>query len=249
MHTIDINCDLGEGATAQDCARDARIMPFISRCNIACGGHAGNATTMALSLQNARAAGIAVGAHPGYPDRENFGRVSLELPRQALLASLCEQVQTLQKLAAEEGVTLAHIKLHGALYNDAEANDGLADDLVQLIAQEFPDLKILALANAAMEKAAQKYRHPVLREGFMDRRYQNDHQLAPRAVAGAVIREFDQCLTQVLALTRGEAFASIGDELLKFSVDSICLHGDNPQAEVIARKLHTELSRAGIRIC
>lgn len=249
MHTIDINCDLGEGETAQDCARDARIMPFISRCNIACGGHAGNATTMALSLQNARAAGIAVGAHPGYPDRENFGRVSLALPRQALLASLREQVQTLQKHAAREGVTLTHIKLHGALYNDAEANDGLADDLVQMIAQEFPDLKILALANAAMEKAAQKYRLPVLREGFMDRRYQSDHQLAPRAVAGAVIGEFEQCLTQVLALTRGEPFASIGDGLLKFSVDSICLHSDNPQAEVIARKLHTELSRAGIRIC
>ncbi|WP_078084441.1 5-oxoprolinase subunit PxpA [Microbulbifer mangrovi] len=249
MHTIDINCDLGEGETEQDCARDARIMPFISRCNIACGGHAGNATTMALSLQNVRTTGIAVGAHPGYPDRENFGRVSLELPREVLLASLREQVLTLQNYAAREGVTLSHIKLHGALYNDAEANDGLAEDLVQLIAREFPDLKVLALANAAMERAAQKYRQPVLREGFMDRRYQNDHQLAPRSLSGAVIGEFEQCLTQVLALTRGEPFFAIDEKPLRFSVDSICLHGDNPQAESIARKLHTELSRAGIRVC
>ncbi|MCK7598753.1 5-oxoprolinase subunit PxpA [Microbulbifer sp. CAU 1566] len=249
MTSVDINCDLGEGETAEDCARDARIMPFISRCNIACGGHAGNATTMALSLQNARATGIAAGAHPGYPDKENFGRRSLSMPRQDLLCSVREQILALQTIAEHERVTLSHIKLHGALYNDAEADEELAEDLVQLIAREFSNLQILALANAAMERVAKKYRHPVLREGFMDRRYLNDHQLAPRSMPGSVMSSFDECLAQVLALSTGQPFLSIEKKPLQFSVDSICLHGDNPRAESIAQDLQQELLRAGIRLC
>lgn len=249
MKAIDINCDLGEGEELQHCARDARIMAYISRCNIACGGHAGNAETMRLSLINARTHQIAAGAHPGYPDRKNFGRISLTMPRQALLASVREQIQALQSLALEEQVTLTHIKLHGALYNDAEADDALAEDLVQMFAQAFPTLCILALANAAVERAARRHGYPVLREGFMDRRYLNDHQLSPRSMPGAVIEDFDHCLTQVLALTAGTPFPSIDNKPLQFSVDSICLHGDNPQAESIARKLQQALQRAGYRRC
>ncbi|WP_066967144.1 5-oxoprolinase subunit PxpA [Microbulbifer sp. Q7] len=246
---IDINCDLGEGNNEDDCARDARLMRYISRCNIACGGHAGNATTMSLSLQNARKAGIAAGAHPGYPDRENFGRSTLALPREELLHSVYEQIHDLQAIAAVEQVPLTHIKLHGALYNDAEADDRLAEDLVGLIAQAFPGLTILGLANGAMERAAKKYRQPLLREGFMDRRYLNDHQLAPRSMPGAVIEDFTQCLKQVTALATGQPFTGIEEHPLQFSVDSLCLHGDNPQAESIAQALHHALLRAGITLC
>ncbi|MBN8430524.1 5-oxoprolinase subunit PxpA [Microbulbifer salipaludis] len=246
---IDINCDLGEGNSEADCARDARLMRYISRCNIACGGHAGNATTMSLSLKNARAAGIAAGAHPGYPDPENFGRTTLALPRQELLRAVREQIQGLQQLAAAEQVPLTHIKLHGALYNDAEGDDRLADDLVGLIAQAFPGLTLLVLANGAMERAAKRYRHPLLREGFMDRRYLNDHQLAPRNMPGAVIEDFTQCLEQVTALATDQPFSSIQGQTLQFAVDSLCLHGDNPQAESIAQALHRALQRAGIGVC
>ena len=249
MHTIDINCDLGEGETAEDCARDARIMPYLSRCNIACGGHAGNATTMALSLENARKAGIAAGAHPGYPDRENFGRISPALSRESLLSSVGEQIYTLQKYAAAAQVELTHIKLHGALYNDAEADTGLAEDLLRLISREFANLKVLVLANAAMERAARKYRHPLLREGFMDRRYLDYNQLSPRSMSGSVIQDFEQCLAQAVALTTGKSFLSIDGRPLQFSVDSICLHGDNPEAESIAQSLQQELLRAGIHTC
>ena len=249
MTTIDINCDLGEGNCEADCARDARLMRFISRCNIACGGHAGNTTTMTLSLKNAREHNIAAGAHPGYPDPDNFGRTSLTIPHHELLASVREQIQTLQTLAEQEQVTLSHIKLHGALYNDAEADDTLAEELVQMFARDFPTLKVLALANAAVERAAKKYGHPTLREGFMDRRYLNDHQLSPRSMAGAVIEEFDQCLEQVLALATGKPFPSIDNKPLQFTVDSICLHGDNPQAETIAQELQQNLRLAGIRLC
>lgn len=246
MHIIDINCDLGEGKNTADCARDARIMRYISRCNIACGGHAGNATTMALSLENARRYRLATGAHPGYPDRDNFGRISLTIEREDLLVSVGEQVRALAAVAAEQQVELSHIKLHGALYNDAEANDNLAEDLVAFINREFPSLDILGLANAAMERAAKKYRHPFLREGFMDRRYLNAQRLSPRSMADAVIAEHDQCLAQLIALAKGRPFLSIGGETLQFAVDSICLHGDRPEAEAIARELYRQLQQEGI---
>lgn len=245
---IDINCDLGEGNSVADCERDAQIMPFISRCNIACGGHAGNDTTMAFSVGHAKQNRLAIGAHPGYPDRENFGRRSLAIERKILLACVREQIDTLTAIAAKQHVELAHIKLHGALYNDAEADAQLAEDLVTLVAQEFPGLHILGLANAAMERAAKKIRQPFLREGFMDRRYLNDHQLSPRALPGAVIENFDQCLDQVMALINRAPFRSICNERLQFGVDSICLHGDTPGALSIARDLRQHLRCAGILV-
>ncbi|MFD1218011.1 LamB/YcsF family protein [Microbulbifer celer] len=248
MKTIDINCDLGEGETAADLARDAQIMRFISRCNIACGGHAGNATTMALSLENALNNKLAAGAHPGYPDRENFGRVSLPIEHGQLLDSIWEQIQRLETEAGRMQIALSHIKLHGALYNDAEANDQLAKVLVDFIHKEFPHLQILGLANAAMERAAKKLNHPFLREGFMDRRYLNAHRLSPRSMPGAVIEEFDQCLQQVLALASGATFGDIDNTPLQFSVDSICLHGDTPGAERTARKLQQALRQAGFKL-
>jgi len=245
---IDINCDLGEGVSIEDCVRDAALMPFISRCNIACGGHAGNDTTMAQSVANALKFTLAIGAHPGYPDRENFGRKSLTISRQKLLKSISEQVESLSAAAARAGAKLDHIKLHGALYNDAESDPSLAAAIVTMIRDNYPHLKILCLANAAMECAALDTGHPFLREGFMDRRYQNDHQLAPRSQQGAVIEDFSECLQQTMSLIRGGRFTSVSGKPLSFTVDSICLHGDNPQAAQIASRLHQALQEAGIRI-
>lgn len=246
---IDINCDLGEGTTTADCANDALLMQFISRCNIACGGHAGNDATMALSIRNALEHNLAIGAHPGYPDPENFGRVSLPsttpAQRSTLLDSIATQIDTLAGIAAECGAALEHIKLHGALYNDAERDQQLADTLVTMLHREFPRLTLLGLANAAMENAARDLHHPFLREGFMDRRYLNDHQLSPRTMPGAVIEELDHCLDQVMALAKGTPFHSIQGAPLQFSVHSICLHGDTPGAARIARNISQALQRAG----
>ncbi|MFV8784144.1 5-oxoprolinase subunit PxpA [Microbulbifer sp. SA54] len=248
MHSVDINCDLGEGRTRADCQRDARLMPFISRCNIACGGHAGSATTMALSLENAALHNLAIGAHPSYPDREHFGRASMSLETDQLLQSLCEQVHSLKHIADARTLALDHVKLHGALYNDAEADDALAEKIVGLFAREFPELRILGLANGAMERAARKIGQPVIREGFMDRRYLSAHQLAPRNMPGAVINSFDACLQQVISLCAGTPFPSIHGDPLQITADSICLHGDNTDAEKIARDLAAALSRAGYEI-
>ncbi|MBY6191789.1 5-oxoprolinase subunit PxpA [Microbulbifer agarilyticus] len=243
---IDINCDLGEGSTAEDCARDALLMPYISRCNIACGGHAGNQETMAISLKNAAKHQLSLGAHPGYPDPENFGRKSLQISEQELVASVAAQIQALADLANQQGAVLGHVKLHGALYNDAEANPELAALLTELIHRDFPDLHILGLANGAMEAAAKSVAHPFIREGFMDRRYLNKRQLSPRSMPGAVIEDFDHCIQQTLGLIRGDGFPSIDDNELTFTADSICLHGDNPNAVQIAEKLVDALQRENI---
>lgn len=248
MKAVDINCDLGEGTAATDCARDALIMPFISRCNIACGGHAGNDTTMALTVGNAKQNRLAIGAHPGYPDREHFGRRSLSIATPELLENIAAQIERLSAIAAQQHCTLDHIKLHGALYNDAEADPGLASSILEMVKVRFPKLKVLGLANAAMEQAAQKTGLLFLREGFMDRRYLNDHQLSPRTMQGAVIKDFSQCLQQTLALIHGETFTSIRGEPLCFTADSICLHGDNIHAPAIATRLFRALQQAGVEV-
>jgi 5-oxoprolinase (ATP-hydrolysing) subunit A len=246
---IDINCDLGEGATVEACVQDEVLMNFISRCNIACGGHAGNHSTMSLSVENALEHNLAVGAHPGYPDRENFGRKSLSMPGSELVHNIAKQIEALSDITSHASARLDHIKLHGALYNDAEADPKLAHALVAMINRHFPHLKILGLANASMEAAARELGQPFLREGFMDRRYLNDHQLAPRSQAGAVIDDFSVCIKQTMSLITGHSFPSITGTSLAFSVDSICLHGDNPQAEQIASRLHRALREANLRIC
>ncbi|MCA0902144.1 5-oxoprolinase subunit PxpA [Microbulbifer agarilyticus] len=245
---IDINCDLGEGSTAEDCARDALLMPYISRCNIACGGHAGNQETMAISLINAAKHQLTIGAHPGYPDPENFGRKSLQISERELVESVTAQIQALTDLANQQRVVLGHVKLHGALYNDAEANPELARLMTELIHRDFPDLYILGLANGALETAAKVLAHPFIREGFMDRRYLNKQRLSPRSMPGAVIEDFDHCIQQTLGLIRGDGFPSIDDNELIFTADSICLHGDNPNAVQIAEKLVEALQREHIRV-
>ncbi|MCX2780220.1 LamB/YcsF family protein [Microbulbifer thermotolerans] len=248
MERIDINSDLGEGTSSADCDRDARIMPYISRCNIACGAHAGNLLTMRQSLDNARKHGVTAGAHPGYPDPARFGRVSLAMEVDELLESIGEQVNRLLNVAAEVGVVLDHIKLHGALYNDVETDAELAEHLTDFIAREFPALKIMGLANAEMEAAALRHGHPFIREGFLDRRYLDKRRLAPRHLENAVIADLDQCLEQALRLARGLPFESYRQAPLQFPVDSICLHGDHPKAPEIALALLQFLRSRGIEV-
>ncbi|MFA0810525.1 5-oxoprolinase subunit PxpA [Microbulbifer epialgicus] len=245
---IDINCDLGEGSDLASCKRDAQIMPFISRCNIACGGHAGNPDIIRRSIENALQNNLKIGAHPSYPDRENFGRKSIEIPKNLLLDTLHKQVGLLEGLADEAGITLDHFKLHGALYNDAEADRKLAKQIIELFSQEYPTLKIVGLANGAMEAASAELGKQFIREGFMDRLYLNRQQLTPRTLPGSVITDLDRCLAQALALAKGGSFNSYYGKVLQFSVDTICLHGDTPEAPKIAERLFNYFQFSGLSL-
>lgn len=247
MH-IDINCDLGEGNDISSCDRDASIMPFISRCNIACGGHAGSPEIMRLSIANALQHQLRIGAHPGYPDRGHFGRKSIKIPKSQLLDSLQYQIGLLQEAITEAGAELDHIKLHGALYNDAESNEALAEQILIVFAQEYPNMKIVGLANGTMETVAKNLKSVFIREGFMDRRYLSKQKLVPRTRPGSVITDLKSCLDQALALARGEKFSDYRGAPIQLSVDTICLHGDTPDAPIIAEQLMRHLRNNGLSI-
>jgi UPF0271 protein len=247
-NVIDINCDLGEGITEQDCLQDAQIMPFISRCNIACGGHAGNDLTMRLSLKNAAAHNIKAGIHPGYEDRDNFGRVSLKLPIDVLIHSLSGQIKRLIAIAQEQRVILHHIKLHGALYNDVEQQVELADALSNFLYQHYPLYTVIGLAGGLFEEACITKGLTFIPEGFIDRRYKANGKLTPRSEDGAVIVDQNKSLTQAIALALGTEIKTSDQQLISPVVKTLCLHGDNPNAVVIAHALSNHLKDSGISI-
>ena len=250
MNICDINCDLGEGGDEASLVQDARLMAFISRCNIACGGHAGTDETMQTSLINAKKAGIKVGAHPSYPDKANFGRRSLwpDIQVQDLLHSLRGQITRLTELAAEQHMRLSHIKLHGALYNDAEKHVFLAEAIVECFCRHFPTLEVLGLADGAMRQVCQQRSVSFLKEGFMDRAYLSNGQLVPRAVSGAVYEHSNTIVHQALQLARGLPVQSYDGVALHLQVDSICLHGDQPNALMTAQAVSEAFREHNINV-
>ncbi|WP_158967254.1 LamB/YcsF family protein [Paraglaciecola sp. L3A3] len=254
MHKkVDINCDLGEGETFLDCQQDAQLMPFLSRCNIACGGHAGNQLTMLTTLQNAQKMGVLSGAHPGYADPDNFGRLSLEMKVDDIINSVIEQIANLETIAQSIQQPLSHIKLHGALYNDAEKSLSIAQPLCQALTEHYPNLPLLGLANGVMQAAAKSCGLTFLREGFMDRAYLASGHLAPRTLAGSVYQEIPPCIDQVLAMLtqqkitvlKTEQSASNKTTPLYIDVDTYCLHGDSPIALKLAQELSNTLKSEG----
>ncbi len=245
---IDINCDLGEGDTEKACKEDARLMPYITRCNIACGQHAGNTKTMLSTLKNAAANHILVGAHPSYPDRTNFGRISMRMQRKALEDCLIQQIDTLQAQAKKQAMTLSHIKLHGALYNDTEQRAEQALWVAECIKTHYPSLSVLGLAGGYLEAACQKQGLAFIREGFMDRRYTCSGQLTPRSQTGAMIDHIEQSIEQAINLASGQPVISDRSTALLLDIDSICLHGDNSNAVPIAKALSAALKEKGMGI-
>lgn len=243
MRSVDINCDLGEGQSLVDCAQDALLMPYLSRCNIACGGHAGNSLTMQKTLHNAKHHGVLCGAHPGYPDKANFGRSVLPIASARLLDSLLKQITNLYEQASDLKINLSHVKLHGALYNEAEKLPQLAMDICQMLACNFPKLAVLGLPHGAMQAAAKQHGLAFLREGFMDRAYLANGFLAPRTEKESVYQSNEPCISQVLSmLNRGEVM-TLDNQRLPLEVDSICLHGDSPIALALASQLISQLAQ------
>ena len=228
---IDLNCDLGEGA-----AHDADLMPLISSANIACGAHAGDEATMRRTLALARQHGVAAGAHPGYRDRANFGRIELALAPADGLQLVTEQLRTLQRVAGEMGIPLAHVKPHGALYNQAARDPVLADAIATAVQSVDPHLILFGLAGSALLRAGQTRGLRTAAEIFADRRYQPDGSLIPRTHPDALISDPAEACAQALRLLRaGRA-------------DTLCIHGDGPGAVVFARTLRAALQAAGIQI-
>ncbi|NNU14765.1 5-oxoprolinase subunit PxpA [Parvularcula sp. ZS-1/3] len=237
---IDLNADLGEGMPS-----DAAMMPYLSSCNIACGGHAGDEASMRAALRLAKAHGVSAGAHPSYPDHEHFGRKSMAMEAEELTRTLREQIDLLLALAKEEGVALTHVKPHGALYNDAAKDRTIADAVVAAVPE---GLALVGLAGSAMKEAAKVRGLAFIREGFVDRRYTDEGFLQPRAEAGSVLDDADARIEQAVALARGDAVKTASGGGLVISAQTLCLHGDTPGAAEAARAIHEALTRAGFAI-
>lgn len=227
-----LNCDMGESYGDVVVGDDARVMPHIDQANIACGFHGGDPLTIDKTLVLARTHGVAVGAHPSYPDREGFGRRSMELPHDTLTATLHYQIAALEGMAARHGIQLGHIKPHGALYNDAMRDERLRRQLMQVIAAYHRPLPLVLQAtahNAALEREAQTEGVTLWFEAFADRAYTDDGLLQPRSEPGSVL-EVDAMLAQAEQLVTHGTVTATGGRVLAIEADTLCVHGDNSHA-------------------
>ncbi len=246
--TIDLNADLGEFDEPEALARDRAIMAQISSANIACGGHAGNDRTMIDMLESSAAAGVAAGAHPSYPDRENFGRTSMKMTDEALVVTLTGQILALKCHADMRGIPITHVKPHGQLYNDAADHMHLAKLIAKVIGQTLPDAAYVGLAGSEMAAAARAAGQAFIAEGFADRRYDARGRLVSRREAGAVLESETERIEQALRLARGKPIQSKQGGLIDIKVDSICLHSDSDGALASARDIRSALDKAGIKV-
>ena len=243
MASIDLNADLGEGAPS-----DEELLEIVSSANIACGGHAGDAESMAATLRSAIANGVAVGAHPGYPDREGFGRESGFMTGDALYESLTGQVTQLADVAAQMGTRLSHVKPHGALYNDAVRDSVLADIIARVTAEAPGEPAFVGMAGTELEHAAERHGLTFIAEAFVDRAYEADGTLVSRKEPGAVHEDMAVVTTQAVRLAEdGCATARNGDEV-HVRADTLCIHGDTPGAAEKARAVRDVLESHGVEI-
>lgn len=252
MKTIDLNADIGEADNPDWAAAEAAILSHISSANIACGGHAGDDASMRTTVRGALANGVVIGAHPAYPDRENFGRRSLvlgqDIGESELVRSLTAQIVRLVEIAADEGATVTYVKPHGQLYNDAVGDARKANLIARTIASIDSNLTLLGGPNSEMGKAARAHGLSFVAEGFIDRRYSDDGHLISRTQPGAVIKDQADRLDQACSLaTSGEVQTASGGRL-DIQARSLCVHGDSAGAVETARQARAAIEATGVVI-
>lgn len=245
MRSIDLNSDLGEGA-----GHDAEIMPFITSANIACGGHAGDEATMRATVELALRRGVAIGAHPGYPDRANFGRLPVAMDPLALIEEVSGQVCALADIVKAAGGTVRHVKAHGAMYNQAERDGGIARSIATGIFDDARGAALLVFAppGSAMLDAATAMELRVAREGFVDRAYEPDGTLRSRRLPGSLHTDPLVAVAQALSFVRDGGVRASDGSFLALDVDTLCLHGDTPGAPAIAEAVRAAFARESIQV-
>ena len=244
MLQLDLNADVGEG----DPEADEALLAQVTSANVACGLHAGDAHTMRATVSLAARRGVAVGAHPGYDDREGFGRRPMFLSAGEINDLLLYQLGALAAIARAEGTVIHHVKPHGALYNQAAADAALAVGIIAAVRVFDPTLRLVGPAGSAMARAAQSIGHPFTPEAFADRRYRPDGSLVSRSEPGSVVTDPEEVASQVRSLvTHGEVVASDGSHV-PIAFETLCLHGDTPGSALLAARIREELSALGVSV-
>ena len=243
MKQIDLNCDAGEGIDIEKA-----IIPLVSSISIACGGHTGNDESMRKTIQLAKKVGVAIGAHTSYPDRENFGRVKMNIDEETLKKSIKTQIETLHSIAIQENYPLTHVKPHGALYNEASKNNFLAELIARTLTEINPTFSLWGPPKSALAEASAKFGIRFIAEGFADRTYQPDGSLTPRSQINALISNTAECINQVIRLVNEKKVTTVNGASIEWPVQTICIHGDGPHALLFAEHIHAALKESGILI-
>ena len=248
IRTIDFNCDCGE--LTDGGASDSRIIPVVTSVNVACGYHAGSPEDMRRTVKLAKAAGCNIGAHPGFPDRENFGRTPMILPLAEVEKIVRDQISMLMDICAEEGAKVAHVKPHGALYNmaakDPELADAICRGIVRAAEERGAELPIvMGLAGSRVKEAAENNGLRFASEAFADRAYMDDGSLMSRSMPGSVITDEAAIVKRVARLVTEGVVESASGSTISLRADTLCLHGDTPGAAEFAFKIKSALEAAG----
>lgn len=243
INNIDLNCDMGEGMEI-----DEDIMPYISSANIACGYHAGDDDTIARTIESCLRYDVAIGAHPGFADKANFGRKEQWLEEPELYDLVTAQINLVKVVAGRQGRELRHVKPHGALYNMAAVHEGYAHTLVRAVKDVDPALYFFGLSGSAMIGAANAAGLRAANEVFADRTYQDDGTLTPRSHTSALITDEDAMVEQVLQLARQRTVRTLSGKMIPLQADTLCLHGDGIHAVAFAKMIRTRLEQQGILI-
>lgn len=237
-YTIDINCDVGEGVS-----NEPQLFPYISSCNIACGGHTGDRDSMVATVRLAKKYGVRIGAHPSYPDKENFGRKSLSMDADELSQSIASQIGALEFICSGEVVALRHIKPHGALYNDLAKNEELAHLFLEAIEPYKNKLNLFVPFNSVIERLASKKGFKIMVEAFADRNYNEDLSLVSRSLPNALITKPAEVLEHVIHMVTEQKVRTVANTFNGIKADTYCIHGDTPEALQILTYISKELPK------
>ncbi|MDD7887329.1 5-oxoprolinase subunit PxpA [Flavivirga sp. 57AJ16] len=243
LNAIDINVDVGEGI-----GNEPQLMPFISSCNIACGGHAGDIDTMRSVIRLAKAHRVKMGAHPSFPDKANFGRIHMEMPCAALFKSIKGQVDDLIHVLREEHRNLHHIKPHGALYNLAAVDEKVADVIIEVMKTMVLPIKLYVPFGSVIEKKALSQNIPIIYEAFADRNYNDDLTLVSRKEASATIHNEDDLFAHIFNMISKQKVKTITGNYIEIKAQTFCIHGDHPNAVNLIKNLGIRLKSHGIQI-
>jgi UPF0271 protein len=248
MRTVDINCDMGESFGAWKMGADAEIMPFISSANIACGFHGGDPATIRSTVKLAVDHGVAIGAHPSLPDLQGFGRRAMKISPQDMYDLVVYQAGAVEGFARAAGARLHHLKCHGALYNMAANDAGLAEAMARAVKDLGGGLILYALSNSLMMDTAAKLGIRVAGEVFADRGYADDGTLAPRGTPGAMIEDAALAAQRAVSMIENAQVTALSGRAVAVSPDTLCLHGDQPGAVAFARAIRKAFSERGIGV-
>ncbi len=245
---IDLNCDMGESFGNYKIGMDAEVVQQISSANVACGFHASDPVVMEETVASCKAAGVAVGAHPGFPDLVGFGRRNLKVSNKELKAMIVYQVGALKAFCGAAGIPLQHVKPHGAMYNMAGKDAAMADAICEGIREVDPSLILLGLSGSELIEGAKRAGLPCAREVFADRAYEEDGSLVARSKEGAVITDEEEAIARVISMVKEHTVTAITGKKIEVIPDSICLHGDNPKAVLFSEKIRKALEAEGVTV-